>query len=30
MIETEQVGNARIVIRARAGHGEQSLALALT
>jgi cyclomaltodextrinase / maltogenic alpha-amylase / neopullulanase len=29
MIETEQVGNARIVIRARAGHGEQSLALAL-
>ena len=29
MIETEQVGNARIVIGARAGHGEQSLALAL-
>ena len=29
MIETEQVDNARIVIRARARHGEQSLALAL-
>src|SRR5215217_7998274 len=29
MIETEQVDNARIVIRAHARHGEQSLALAL-
>ena len=29
MIETEQVDNARLVIRARARHGEQSLALAL-
>jgi hypothetical protein len=29
MIETEQVGKARIVIRAQARHGEQSLALAL-
>jgi hypothetical protein len=29
MIQTEQVDNARIVIRAQARHGEQSLALAL-
>ena len=29
MIKTEQVENAHIVIRARARHGEQSLALAL-
>jgi cyclomaltodextrinase / maltogenic alpha-amylase / neopullulanase len=29
MIETEQVDAARIIIRARARHGEQSLALAL-
>ena len=29
MIETEQVDNASVVIRARARHGEQSLALAL-
>jgi cyclomaltodextrinase len=29
MIETEQVNTARLVIRARARHGEQSLALAL-
>ena len=29
VIETEQVDNARLVIRARARHGEQSLALAL-
>jgi cyclomaltodextrinase / maltogenic alpha-amylase / neopullulanase len=29
MIETEQVDNARILIRARARRGEQSLALAL-
>jgi hypothetical protein len=29
MIQTEQVENARLVIRARARHGEQSLALAL-
>jgi cyclomaltodextrinase len=29
MIETEQVDTARLVIRARARHGEQSLALAL-
>ena len=29
MIKTEQVDNAHLVIRARARHGEQSLALAL-
>jgi cyclomaltodextrinase len=29
VIETEQVDNARALIRARARHGEQSLALAL-
>jgi hypothetical protein len=29
MIETEQVDNAHLVVRARARNGEQSLALAL-
>ena len=29
VIETEQVDNAHVVVRARARHGEQSLALAL-
>jgi hypothetical protein len=29
MIQTEQVDNARLVIRAHARHGEQSLVLAL-
>ena len=29
VIETEHVDNARLLIRARARHGEQSLALAL-
>jgi hypothetical protein len=29
MIEIEHVDNARVVIRAQARHGEQSLALAL-
>jgi Domain of unknown function (DUF3459) len=29
MIKTEQVDNARLIVRARARHSEQSLALAL-